>query len=55
MTKLVSQQKKFKTFAVTKEASLGGNKFCLVKDYNSPTLMVGLNKVMLFITMQNHL
>lgn len=39
MTKLVSQQKKFKTFAVTKEASLGGNKFYLVKDYNSPTLI----------------
>ncbi|MDA5396453.1 bifunctional autolysin, partial [Staphylococcus aureus] len=28
-----------KTFAVTKEASLGGNKFYLVKDYNSPTLI----------------
>ena len=39
MTKLVSQRKKFKTFSVTKEASLGGNKFYLVKDYNSPTLI----------------
>ncbi|MBE5674626.1 glucosaminidase domain-containing protein [Staphylococcus sp. SS35] len=28
-----------KTFAVTKEATLGGNKFYLVKDYNSPTLI----------------
>ncbi|HGO3635307.1 TPA: glucosaminidase domain-containing protein [Staphylococcus aureus] len=28
-----------KTFAVTKEASLGGNKFYLVKDYNNPTLI----------------
>ena len=28
-----------KTFAVTKETSLGGNKFYLVKDYNSPTLI----------------
>ncbi|HHW9822776.1 TPA: bifunctional autolysin [Staphylococcus aureus] len=28
-----------KTFAVTKEANLGGNKFYLVKDYNSPTLI----------------
>ena len=28
-----------KTFSVTKEASLGGNKFYLVKDYNSPTLI----------------
>ncbi len=28
-----------KTFAVTKEASLGGNKFYLAKDYNSPTLI----------------
>lgn len=39
MTKLVSQRKKFKNIFCNKEASLGGNKFYLVKDYNSPTLI----------------
>lgn len=43
-----------KTLSVTKTATLGNNKFYLVEDYNSGKNTVGLNKVMLFITLLRH-
>ena len=53
--KVIQLTKLKKALSVNKTATLGSNKFYLVQDYNTGENLVGLNKVMLFITLLNHL